>query len=88
MHLQSLKASKRNTLMDRGLSTHMTVSLNEINFRLKVKPAGDINCSSFFFEDTCTGHYYFELLYSITACSLTMKFVFIDNKQVTKAMSC
>ena len=42
MHLQSLKASKRNTLMDRGLSTHMTVSLNEINFRLKVKPAGDI----------------------------------------------
>ena len=36
MHLQSLKASKRNTLMDRGLSTHMTVSLNEINFRLKV----------------------------------------------------
>lgn len=56
MHLQSLKASKRNTLMDRGLSTRMTVSLNEINFRLKVKPAGDINCSSFF-EDTCTGHY-------------------------------
>lgn len=42
MHLQSLKASKRNTLMDRGLSTHMTVSLNEINFRLKVNPAGDI----------------------------------------------
>ena len=50
MHLQSLKASKRNTLMDRGLSTHMTVSLNEINFRLKVKPAGDINCSSFFLK--------------------------------------
>lgn len=66
MRLQSLKASKRNTLMDRGLSTHMTVSLNEINFRLKVKPAGDINCSSFF-EDTCTGHY---LNYCIASLSL------------------
>ena len=60
MHLQSLKASKRNTLMDRGLSTHMTVSLNEINFRLKVKPAGDINCSSFF-EDIYMHRTLFEL---------------------------
>lgn len=70
MHLQSLKASKRNTLMDRGLSTHMTVSLNEINFRLKVKPAGDINCSSFFFEDTCTGHYLNYCIASLPAALL------------------